>query len=840
MKYSSRISILLLLALGVLTTGMPITAATDTPTTTLKVDSCEPTTPTSGDYVVLYTSGRFLAGSKVLFDGVEVESEIYARGKRLGFIAPFIAKPEKDVSILVRQPDGKAVSNTLNVHVLRGQLHTLSSLTPVIAVTDGSPSIQSIKPLLPHPGDYVTVTTGGHYDANCKIYYDDAEQPTDLYGGHQRLGFVIPPLIGTRYVKIYVKNTATNKKSEDTYMTVVGDTPSIHITNANPIKAFPGVNPMDDTTGNQITLTTSGNALSADSQVYFDNQLMTSTVDIPNNKATFTIPTDKGTGYGYSVRIRNAKLAATSNDVSCDYLAVPGYRGVNGFKFYNEKESEISWDIYRDFFGQVNVEKQVEEIVIDAHNVSVGVKTSWEHRPSAQLYYDLTYKTAAEDGCCFGMSMRSIRIRLRDWQGIRSGWWADARNQKSKVYDYGHFDTNNYVTGLKAQSQEIIDSIMEDQGSQVCSQNLALFAERLLNQDHNAAYDFISGRLGPATTDPRQQPILCIDKDSKKGHAIVAYRVKGGEPRKIYLYDNNKPYVNSAEDSDKSIAEISRTGTGPTRVTDKFSYSYSSNPTADSDVADHMTAYTFDELQQNSPLLPTDVIGNIVNQIFGSAATQQLVKQCTVVVVEQPTGMKQITDEAGHLFFAAGQINTNTATRIPNGVRLPSFGGAKGASTRPAIYIFNRSEGKSLTFDIDQATPGRVAIFSPGAATCVTLKRGTFKLDKILKPEQSLMLPNPATVEALQAVQLIAIQQDKTERSYTLSNIQAARAGVLQFRMENNKLKVQSDADAQVQFNMASKNMTAKSLIHKDIQSVVIPARAVQLIEVPNLEQPGK
>ena len=607
----------------------------------------------------------------------------------------------------------------------------LASLIFLTATATARPAILMSRPPVMRPS--ISARQADFAQMLAKLRVAEADKQTAL-GDFAKL----PP--GAQELALSIVETRLGMKSGGSGLSLPRKTPGPHAPSTLPrVDAF---YPTKGTPGEWSAVT--GSSLNNDCKVNFDG------IELPSaycfGGLCFQVPTDKQLGTDHAVFVHDTKQNTNSATKQYRVAAHMGYRGVNGWRFGNFSTPYISYEVFRDYFGASQVEY-----------------ANGYHIPSVWEWYIWFYRQVGDGGDCHGMSLRSVRTKLSDWQGLYGSWWP--ANTQPTVWDYAWVDP------------QIVDSIREDQGGQTSGQAMALISTRSNHQTNNQAWELIRDAL--LTGDPRKQPIVVIT-GSLGAHVVVAYRVnQTGDDRAVYLYDCNKPY-RETEPGDNSIAHVQQS-------TDTFSYgSY-----------DKLNAYTFDELVYEHPNLPSTAI---------PPGLGALGSDVTVVVAQSPGAMKQITDEAGRTFFAGNQPNTNRATRIPDSMRFVPLTGGPVPPGFPAVFVFGKSVGKSLTFDLQQTSPSGVRIFSPGIVTIITAQTGRFQINGILTPNQELRMINPNGMN-LGEIRFFSTQADRSERVFEvqgLKGIQGRGFVGLGIGPSGGAVSITGDCGAQLRMNVKS------------------------------------
>ncbi len=524
-----------------------------------------------------------------------------------------------------------------------------------------------------------------------------------------------------------------------------------------------GMDPVKGGGGEWVLL--SGDGFSELSTVTFDGA--TIPVSYFEGLLAFQTPSGEVAGKDYDVVVHAKAFASAAK--KWKVVAPPGYRGVYGWKFRNFSAPAVSWQVYRDYFGPRAVE----------HN-------SGAHRPSAQLYYDALYKLVSVSGDCLGMSLRSIRTRRQIWQGIYASWWQ--ANTKASVWDYDFLDP------------QIADSIREDHGSQLSLQHIRTIADRFTNGTPIDAYNFTRDAL--ASGDLDRTPVLAIyalDANGvvTGGHAVIPWKIEvAGAVKTLRLYDNNKPYAENEQSDGNSAAVIDTSA-------NTFTYlGYTK-----------VYAASYNELVYDKPKLPSDAT---INNALGSVSDDT-----TVVISETRGALRQVKDATGRTFFSGGKPNTNPATRIPGAMRYVPVTGSAADLSFQDVCVFNQSRGASLSFDVDHTAPVRVHVISKGRLLSMTLKTGTFQVDKLME-EEGIYMIDPSHM-GLVDVQMLAVQPDGSERQFKISATQLGSGNLgLRLAAADAGIDVQSGLSSPVSLSVTTKGYADSGTQQRtDVVSVI-------------------
>lgn len=452
------------------------------------------------------------------------------------------------------------------------------------------------------------------------------------------------------------------------------------------------------------------------------------------NTVGFRVPAGTPLGTNHTVKLRNIVSNAESNDFTYRVVAPRGYRGIYGWQFSNFGDPLIPWAMYRDFFGASAVE------------YSGGT-----HRPAAQAWYDSAYKGVGNGGNCYGMSNSSLRLRNGNMTTYHQSWFT------TNPQDY---------TWLYPWCTQTKQTVQEDQGGQLSAEMAATINDYWNHQDHKTAWTRINNLVSEATN----RPVIGFWYVGHWGHAVVGYKTSiSGSQRRIIWYDNNEPYSETESGgTDKSWAYV-----------DWNNNSFHANSYA---TANKMVCLSYAECMR-PPHLPTEAGGP------GASTTG------TVVAVVEGGQVEQIQDENGRRFYAApGVENTDPNTRLPEAMRYLPAQAAGQEYQGPAIFIFNRANNKSLTFTVAGGGQKSLSFFQPGNVFVTDFAgQGQLRFGRLLTPQRTLELPNPA---ALQPSQVRLIHVLAADRVLELQNLNLGNQPASIGMADDNNLQVQTGAAA--------------------------------------------
>ncbi len=412
------------------------------------------------------------------------------------------------------------------------------------------------------------------------------------------------------------------------------------------------------------------------------------------------------------------------------------------------------------------------------------------HRPAAQTWFNDVWRSVGAGGNCFGMSVRSIRTRRYDWKGLHSNWWPS--NKEFKVWEY-------------ERDPQIVDSVHEDQGQQISAQTWGRIVDRWNNQTHVQALNLI--KAGIASGSSAKLPILMgwrLDAagNGVSGHAVVAYKVvENGNIATIYLYDNNAPYRETTNSDENSKCTVNK-------ATGAFAWG----------TRTRMVALRFNEVTPAQPLLPTEAGGPA-----GAGST--------VIVCSSPRAIKQIVDERGRKFF------TGKKSAIPNSMLFRPLGGKVLPKSFPAIFIFNKSKGKNLKVLFNSGRNCKISAFTRGRIFSLNGKGGEVKFSALAKPEASLTIINPDSMR-LASAKIIAIQKDKTERSFELTPTKTLQKGSLKLQLSpgNKGIKIDNKLKAPAGLKLHIKRFSRRGVLNSRLKTLSVPKGRLGKVEVSNFK----
>jgi hypothetical protein len=152
----------------------------------------------------------------------------------------------------------------------------------------------------------------------------------------------------------------------------------------------------------------------------------------------------------------------------------------------------------------------------------------------------------------------------------------------------------------------------------------------------------------------------------------------------------------------------------------------------------------------------------------------------------------------------------------------------------PAIYIFNHSAGKSLTFETVGNAPSIARIFSPGSVTSVKLRGGKFLLQNIMRPTQELNLVSPDKMQ-LENVELLSVQADRSERVFQVKDFKNVASGSLKFSLSPTRDSF-TVSGASAQFGLAVQSQSVAGARAATLAKVAIGAGRVTSVKVTDFK----
>ena len=316
--------------------------------------------------------------------------------------------------------------------------------------------------------------------------------------------------------------------------------------------------------------------------------------------------------------------------------------------------------------------------------------------PFNRLYYELVYKSIAQSGNCFGMSLESIYAQagrsLYSEPIIR--FWPDTQNGSE-------LDPNNPT------HRPTINELNIKQGYQVGASNINWVLDQFVQGKlRNPKECFIDSR---AAFERGDYPVLCLGPVFLKlrGHAVRPYRWDDSNPNLwiIYIADPNLP---AKQESDDQISddnnERNRIEVNPNANT--FTYLHGDNDTwtGGKGSGGRLFHVPFRRLSDQPRTPFWEVLA--------------LISSGTLIILGSDGQTKQITDENGRTFYEPNltgpptqwdDIETNDTARIENFARVPVTDGAPGDLPYELYY----ARGKEVTYkhevlsanDVTDGTP---------------------------------------------------------------------------------------------------------------------------------------
>jgi hypothetical protein len=170
-------------------------------------------------------------------------------------------------------------------------------------------------------------------------------------------------------------------------------------------------------------------------------------------------------------------------------------------------------------------------------------EAAWRH-PFNALYYELAYKSIADGGNCFGMSLESIfaQVNRSLYSEPIIRFWPDTQEGQE-------LDPNNPT------HQATINEVNIKQGYQLGAECVDWFLSKFITlQDHNPRQCFIDSRDAFNRGD---YPVISLSSGYFKfsGHTVRPYRWDDSDPTNwvIYIADPNKPATNPSYKDDNDL-----------------------------------------------------------------------------------------------------------------------------------------------------------------------------------------------------------------------------------------------------------------------------------------------
>ena len=513
-------------------------------------------------------------------------------------------------------------------------------------------------------------------------------------------------------------------------------------------------------------------AAGAGSQVLFDGVAQTThhlgfDFEFFPNSLAFEVPAGTPLATDHDVSVQYAGTTTAVGPVSYRIIAPRGYRGYWGWKFANFSDSTIPWECYRDFFGAAAVEYP-----------------GGAHRPSAQAWYNSTYKGVGGSGNCYGMSVSSLRERNDTIGGLHSGWFA------------AHLEA--YVWPYPWQT-ETKQTVQEYQGGQLSAEMAAQINHYYNHQNHRQAWE----RVRDLVLTSSNRPVMGFWFSGGGGHATVPYQTEvAGDAHRIIMYDNNRPYAeNETCGADPSVATVGW-------AANDFSYG----------TGNRMVCMSYQECTQPQHL-PTEATGGGMGM--------------TAAVFEGGAQVTQIQDAQGRRFFNAnGSVNTNAATRIPDSMKFEPLTGGPLPAGYPGIFLFNQSQGDDLTFTVAGGGQKMAKVFMAGDMMEVQFQgTGEIIIGNILTPDRTLAIPNPSVLRptSIRCIKVLAV-----DRSFQLNNFGnfGPQQLALLSKPDGSSLEVQSGGA--LQFNMQLSTFSRGQIMQGTFGGVELAANSKGMLQPAN------
>ena len=444
-----------------------------------------------------------------------------------------------------------------------------------------------------------------------------------------------------------------------------------------------------------------GSSFSANTEALV-NSTAVPTANVGSGLLFFTVPSTAVLGSTVTVTARVKGTATASNALSFRIVALRGYRGVHGLSFPNFSATTIPWSVYREVFGPSNVE--------------FG---DGSHRPSAQTWYDSTYKGVGNGGNCFGMSQLSLRTRKFSYEGdthaldrVVHGAWVGS----TITYGAWTLPWNNT-------SKEAVQSL---QGLQLVDPMATYISNQRASQDNKSAWTFANNSYVS-----EHRPV----QNTLYGHAVVTYTPEtNGGNRLFDFYDNNHPYSETETGATNPDQGVTNWSTGG------FSYHSYTNT----------RCYALSGLM-GAPTLPAGVGGDHAAEGSSDGVVRFEVPRVEGLLINDETGR-----------------GGPDGTGVPGlSEVIPEMGLGPIPASFPRIFLLNKSAGRTINFTV----PGRtgqlrqLACYSHGGIILVGVNggqtRASFSRLDQLNPQVELLDPRGAGLQQIHFVAPISRDEER-------------------------------------------------------------------------------
>lgn len=451
--------------------------------------------------------------------------------------------------------------------------------------------------------------------------------------------------------------------------------------------------------------------------VLLDGNPAPNTYHWSSNIILFRVPAAAPMGHVYQVSVRRGDNNKVSGNWPVKVVAPRGYRGTWGLQFPNFSATTIGWNVYCFVFGKSNVEFP-----------------DGTHRPTAQAWYDSTFKGAGNGGNCFGMSQLSLRLRkyiLGD---------ANALNRvMNSAWIKTHSTWGSWTLPWDNNSKEAVQGL---QALQLVDPMASYIATQRATQDNKTAWT-MADNIANTGGRPVQNTLY--------GHAVVTFDTEtAGDSHRFCFYNNNLPYTETetgGPDLDHGTTTWSN---------GNFSYgSYTKTRVYDPNSL------------AGQPTLPAGVGGD--NAADGAAGDGSVRFE-----VPRVAGLL-INDEAGR--GGADGVGIPGLTEL-----TPDLGLSQVPASFPRIFLLANAAGHDISFNIpNQAGLVRqVACYSRGGVVLLNASGAQIRasFSQFQLPTPQLSVPDPQGTKPQQIRFLAPISQTE-ERVLSCDNFSGlSKAGL--------------------------------------------------------------
>jgi hypothetical protein len=471
------------------------------------------------------------------------------------------------------------------------------------------------------------------------------------------------------------------------------------------------------------------------------------------------------------------------------------------WSFRNFNTKPMPWDVYRDTY--------------------IGIPPTEDPWSSAfdVLFYEQLYKEKlSKSGNCYGLSLQSLMM-LKN--GGHLGFCVPVNQYSGDLVGDG---TGSGFMGPTEPMLKRAINIMH--GHQVNLPTVQLILDIFAqHKNRNASFAYTSFQNAQLQKDFTLVSMTKSLDPNDGGHTIVAYDAQdlGGGNKRIFVYDNNRSYADSAARSWYTSGQNYIQINGNAWSFNKGSEIWSGDPGSGGSLIIIPISVTGPHTRSPASL-GDQIIGRVLNELLLTGSSAQI---------------EQVTDDRGKRLFVPGtyEIDTSAAGMMSMIPWYPSDQTAASAPTEPSLVLFHIGRaGSTLNVSVRAGESGYTLIAS-GPRGRVTVQssggRGTdvITLNQAGTQQPRVAVRNGRGLAAFSVEFLQTVQPRQSLRALKATGIAIPEGASVELGVNDRgqALSVNSP-EAAIRYDLELQNLTRKGIESLSRKGVTHPAGLSQTV----------